>query len=543
MKRTSILLALGLLALTACDCPHCGNAKFALNTTTLLISGDADTQTSTPGALVLTSSYGWTATNLAPQYIDFENAEGEGGAFYFSVRLRPQFFDDFNADPSQFEIDATGCKVGRIRFVSSQGETIQVMVYLEDAIILSFDANGATGTPPATRVIKSGEATIIPDDTGLSHPDSRPFLGWNTEANGGGVFYTANTSVVFAVSTTLYAIWNGDGLSPETPKYIYNRKTLMEVENTVTEPLYYLVVADFDANCNDDGSLAEASWKPLGDHNPNRFGGVFDGNGHTITFTINDGHINHIGLFNYIAYVGVVKNLSVTGSIVSKQVSLERSLHCGGIAGISQGLIEGCYSAVSIKGESAQWTNSGGIVGVNQGSTVGCVSTGSIECIAGAGDANAGGIAGANSVPTVAHLGRISYSVSTSSVEGKSSAAKAYVGGIVGGNDDRAGVVNCVAINAVSTSVWSLHANGATESHCGRVAGAIGNYSSLNNADEGMVVWKNGAAFTIPDADKTDTKGSGASITSGAWRTKTWWEGLAGDWATYYGDFELLVTL
>lgn len=45
------------------------------------------------------------------------------------------------------------------------------------------------------------------------------------------------------------------------------------------------------------------------------FGGVFDGQGHTISGITLEGDASHMGLFRYVQEGGTVKNLTVTGNI------------------------------------------------------------------------------------------------------------------------------------------------------------------------------------------------------------------------------------
>ncbi len=89
------------------------------------------------------------------------------------------------------------------------------------------------------------------------------------------------------------------------------------------------------------------------------FRGTFDGNGHSITISVNAASYNHIGLFRSIGSQGSVSNLTVKGVI-------QGTHHIGGIAGFNYGLIENCINeaAISVTGQYV-----GGLVGVTNDST------------------------------------------------------------------------------------------------------------------------------------------------------------------------------
>ena len=69
----------------------------------------------------------------------------------------------------------------------------------------------------------------------------------------------------------------------------------------------------------------------------NQFNGVFDGQGHTVTL---DAYptVNGNGLFQYIGWKGVVKNLVVDGQITTG------NQFAGGIAGFNRGTITSCIT-------------------------------------------------------------------------------------------------------------------------------------------------------------------------------------------------------
>ncbi len=115
------------------------------------------------------------------------------------------------------------------------------------------------------------------------------------------------------------------------------------------------------------------------------FEGIFDGNSHTVS-DWNYGEEGYVtGLFRYIGEDGVVKNLTVSGTI---KVTGEKKC-VGGICGENSGSIRNCSFRGTIEGK----TETGGIAGINTatGSISGCSSHGNIS-----GYYSTGGIAGKN---------------------------------------------------------------------------------------------------------------------------------------------------
>lgn len=130
------------------------------------------------------------------------------------------------------------------------------------------------------------------------------------------------------------------------------------------------------------------------------FGGIFDGQGHTISGLVIRQEGSQMGLFRYLQRGAVVQNLNLAGakvlpqgsgcqvgvlagrnygSIVNCQVSgvLEGKEEVGGIAGVNEagGVIRGCGAEVTVLGNR----RSGGITGSNHGTLNNCVNRGNIN--------------------------------------------------------------------------------------------------------------------------------------------------------------------
>jgi hypothetical protein len=72
-----------------------------------------------------------------------------------------------------------------------------------------FNANGATGAPPASKIVYSGVQTILPNQGTLAY-SGKTFGGWNTNADGDGTNYSAGFSYTVTANVTLYAKWQSD---------------------------------------------------------------------------------------------------------------------------------------------------------------------------------------------------------------------------------------------------------------------------------------------------------------------------------------------
>ncbi len=129
-----------------------------------------------------------------------------------------------------------------------------------------------------------------------------------------------------------------------------------------------------------DISLEDTDFRPIP-----TFGGVFEGNGHTISGLLLSENVSYQGLFRYIQQGAAVQNLNVTGRVSADG----EQAYLGGIAGSNEGKISECSFAGTVLGK----TQVGGIVGINRvtGSVYHCRASGKVE-----GERSTGGIAGEN---------------------------------------------------------------------------------------------------------------------------------------------------
>ena len=129
-----------------------------------------------------------------------------------------------------------------------------------------------------------------------------------------------------------------------------------------------------------DVSLGGVDFSPIAS-----FGGVFEGNGHTVSGLNVASGVSPAGLFGTVAQGGVVRDLNVEGTVVPGG-SAESA---GGVAGINRGTLLGCSFVGTVKGEK----RIGGVAGENAatGSIRRCTANGGVF-----GKNMTGGVVGAN---------------------------------------------------------------------------------------------------------------------------------------------------
>lgn len=115
------------------------------------------------------------------------------------------------------------------------------------------------------------------------------------------------------------------------------------------------------------------------------FGGIFDGKGHTISGLHITENVTPAGLFGELQVTGIIKDLTVSGTVVPGG----DALGVGGIVGENYGTVENCTFTGSVLGSGS----TGGIAGTNAltGRITGCTASGTVI-----GSDMTGGIAGCN---------------------------------------------------------------------------------------------------------------------------------------------------
>ena len=182
-----------------------------------------------------------------------------------------------------------------------------------------------------------------------------------------------------------------------------------------------------------DGSLNDGTfkeWTPIGIYFYKSYGGLFDGQNHTISgLYFSQGDKMYLGLFGINA--GKISNVGILDSYFCGKVSV------GGVCGYNfEGTITNCYNAGSVSGTE---NYVGGVSGDNsQGIITNCYNVGSVS---GAENCYVGGVSGENYNGTIANC------YNAGSVSGTEDC---YVGGVSGENDNGT-ITNCYYDSTIYT--------------------------------------------------------------------------------------------
>jgi hypothetical protein len=198
---------------------------------------------------------------------------------------------------------------------------------------------------------------------------------------------------------------------------------------------HFILTADLDLDPNlpfDKAVIAPDTDPAKNGFQGIAFGGVFDGDGHTISHLTVKGK-GYVGLFGEVAAGAEVRDLGIVDVN-----SLSSGNYIGGLVAENSGKLIHCYSTGTVKGDGY----AGGLAGSNErGSVVACYSMCAVS-----GSVYVGGLVGHNG-------GTIMASYSTGPVKGNG-----YAGGLVGWNYD-----------SVTNSVWDMETSGLPAS-----AGGVG---------------------------------------------------------------------
>lgn len=241
-------------------------------------------------------------------------------------------------------------------------------------------------------------------------------------------------------SSDIYAMWFGSDYrfisSMDEVKYDPNGKYVLTKD--------VVIEGNFTPVCGLDG-METQSWREP-------FTGVFDGNYHTVEYSIK-GSRRYSGLFSWIGESGTVKNLCVDADIDVdfQSYSTEYYAFAGGIAAINDGTIENCMckGSVKLKNEisvafAAGIAGASGTYNMRSGSVKRCFNLASIESRAD--DSYASGILGSaeNDGQTVSYCYNRG-TIRSTGVNGRNTVA----GGII--SHGRTHSVNCFNAGAILT--------------------------------------------------------------------------------------------
>ncbi len=236
------------------------------------------------------------------------------------------------------------------------------------------------------------------------------------------------------IPTSIYA---GSGTSSD-PYLVTNELQLHSIAmENITTNVYYKLTNDIE--------ITAKFWTPIGVHYYYEFGGVFDGNGYTITLSGLDYTYllyDFVGLFGL--NEGTIKNLTVIGDVKGRiATGISRA---GILTSTNQGgTIDNCFTYGTISGPD----RIGGLVGDNdEKSTI--KNSGSFATVSGT--SCCGGLVGRNGSDII-------NSFAQGNVTGRESTG---IGGLVGGNSGRikhcyaTGIVNGGAGGGLVGNGWNL---------------------------------------------------------------------------------------
>ncbi|MDY2700584.1 MAG: PT domain-containing protein [Lachnospiraceae bacterium] len=222
------------------------------------------------------------------------------------------------------------------------------------------------------------------------------------------------------------------------------------------------------------------------------FGGIFLGQGHTISGLSFSGGSNNTGLFRYVQESGEIYHLSISGTASAEGTHQGLSL----LVGCNYGLISGCNTSGNITGEDQV----GSIAGVNEisGVIMSCMSSGVVygrHLVGGIAGENKGSILNSSNhcfVNTTASDGNVDLTnlelndTVTTILTTENASSVTDVGGIAGCNS---GIIRaCTNSGSIGHPHVGYNVGGIAGSQVGYIEGCI-NYGLLNGRkDVGGIV-------------------------------------------------------
>lgn len=180
-------------------------------------------------------------------------------------------------------------------------------------------------------------------------------------------------------------------------------------------------------------------WTPIGDNDIREFQGNFDGNGHSISGTLQSLYPeSDFGFFGRTGENSRISNLTIEASVI-RDGFIQTST--GGVAGISKGEIINCTVLASASISGSNYCV-GGIVGANVGVIRNCTNNATIS----GESASTGGIAGQN----VGIINNCLNNGTVSLINFEGLLPFVRVGGITGYNFSNGIITNCINNVAVS---------------------------------------------------------------------------------------------
>ena len=262
--------------------------------------------------------------------------------------------------------------------------------------------------------------------------------------------------------------------------------------------------AEVNAKLTKDIDLSEGGspshWTPIGqytsgDRKDNGYAGSFDGGGFTVSGYIvasanvagakeNNTLPLAAGFFGLVGQKAEIRGLTV-GGVVSVDISNDRTISAGGIAGYNYGTITDNINSGEVSASGGLVKYVGGIAGFNNDTITNCANNGTVSASGGSGKNSAGGIAGFDSkITDCANSGTVSASGGSGN----------DAGGIVGtsfaytiANCTNSGDVSAFGDDTSSNSAGGIAGfNSNTITNCAHSGGTVSAFGGSSNSAGGI---------------------------------------------------------
>lgn len=313
-------------------------------------------------------------------------------------------------------------------------------------------------------------------------------------SNGVGVTlsYTYEGTTVTAVTSTL-TVTSSENEPEQDEDGVYLVGTADEldwvaaqVNDGLNTSISFRLTADIVAN---------SDFTPIGSYSGNKFSGTLDGDGHTITLSI-DSTSSYMALFAGVTDGAVIRNLLIDGTVTGKSYVAGLIAYVGG-----EVTVENCGNLADITGTSAP---TGGLIARVDGdlTMTNCFNRGSVTESGTALGCLGGLIAQINSGATVV----IENCYNWGSVTGWASGTSYGVGGLVGNNYGATTITNSYNAGVIT----NLSSSETAAQYSGSIVGCNRKTVSIDNC-----YWLEGTStYAVGSANETTAAASGSSITA-----------------------------
>lgn len=456
-------------------------------------------------------------------------ANGEGTAVTTPADIATQEGEDTSVSVAQRTVTVK-------QYHANEAYEVKIVVGVEEGVekldtTYTIDADTKTVTLKLTTDGYDGEPVYIKtalDDVLVTEGENQtPALTKDTPELEYALPEDGDVTLYYGTQADFVSSWYGDGTATEytirTAEELAHFAQLVNGGNNFAGKTVTLARdIDLSAVCHpadEENGIAEVSWTPIGDwDNDASFFGVFDGNEKEIVnLYINSDEVFYVGLFDNVVAGGIVRNLTVDGTIIA-----QAPVSVGGIVALLfGGTVTNCANRVSITITTRKGAIdffAGGVVGHVYGdeggdegfgsSTVNnCINSGSIDAVATVSGC-IGGVVGAlgDTDPDSASVaeGTIQLCKNSGSIRVTGCKKSTWVGGIIGLGTGGT-LVNCFNSGAV---ICTADRN-QDLSFVGGVIGSSGDFTNENDDASNYAIsinaCENSGAVCATDTNKDNS--------------------------------------